>query len=94
MAQLKESLSSDVLDSIKEKRDEVSNLVMELGQISLRTRELRNELVKLDQVKISMENRFDEVNEEVKEILTELEVKYPKGEIDLNEGIVYFESAE
>lgn len=94
MAQLKESLSVDVLDSIKEKRDEVSNLVMELGQISLRTRELRNELVKLDQVKISMENRFDEVNEEVKEILTELEVKYPKGEIDLNEGIVYFESAE
>ena len=38
MAQLKESLSADVLNSIKEKRDEVSNLVMELGQISLRTR--------------------------------------------------------
>ena len=94
MAQLKESLSVDVLDSIKQKREEVANLVMELGQISLRTRELRNELVKLDQIKISMENRFDEVNDEVKEILTQLEVKYPKGEIDLNEGIVYFESAE
>jgi hypothetical protein len=94
MAQLKESLSVDVLDSIKEKRDEVSNLVMELGQISLRTRELRNELVKLDQLKVSMEVRFDEVNDQVKEILTELEVKYPKGEIDLAEGMIYFESAE
>jgi hypothetical protein len=94
MAQLKESLSADVLNSIKEKRDEVSNLVMELGQISLRTRELRNELANLDQIKISMENRFDAVNEEVKGILAELEVKYPKGEIDLNEGMVYFESAE
>ena len=94
MAQLKESLSVDVLDSIKEKRNEVSDLVMELGQISLRTRELKNELVNLDQLKISMENRFDEVNEEVKGILAELEVKYPKGEIDLNEGMVYFESAE
>ena len=94
MAQLKESLSADVLNSIKEKRDEVSNLVMELGQISLRTREIRNELVNLDQIKISMENRFDVVNEEVKGILAELEVKYPKGEIDLNEGMVYFESAE
>jgi hypothetical protein len=41
-----------------------------------------------------MENRFDAVNEEVKGILAELEVKYPKGEIDLNEGMVYFESAE
>lgn len=94
MAQLKESLTADVLDEIKQKRDEVANLVMELGQISLRTRELKNELVKLDQLKISMENRFDEVNEEVKEILGKLEVKYPNGEIDLNEGVVYFESAD
>jgi hypothetical protein len=94
MAQLKESLSADVLNSIKEKRDEVSNLVMELGQISLRTREFRNELANLDQIKMSMESRFDVVNEEVKGILAELEVKYPKGEIDLNEGMVYFESAE
>lgn len=94
MAQVKESLNVDVLDSIKEKRDEVSNLVMELGQVSLRTRELRNELVKLDQLKVSMETRFDEVNEQVKEILTELEVKYPKGEIDLAEGMIYYESAE
>lgn len=94
MAQLKESLTADVLDSIKQKRDEVSNLVMELGQIGLRTRELKNELLKLDQLKISMENRFDEVNEEVKEILGKLEVKYPNGEIDLNEGVVYFESAD
>ena len=94
MAQLKESLNVDVLDNIKQKRDEVANLVMELGQISLRTRELKNELKNLDQLKISMENRFDVVNEEVKGILAELEVKYPKGEIDLNEGMVYFESAE
>ena len=92
MAQLKESLSADVLDSIKVKRNEVSNLVMELGQISLRTRELRNELANLDQIKMSMESRFDVVNEEVKVILTEL--KYPKGEIDLVEGTIYFESAE
>ena len=94
MAQLKESLNADVLDSIKQKRDEVANLVMELGQISLRTRELRNELANLDQVKMSMESRFDVVNEEVKAILGELELKYPKGEIDLNEGMVYFESAD
>jgi len=94
MAQLKELLDADVLNNIKVKRDEVANLVMELGQVSLRSRELRTELLKLDQVKISMENRFDEVNDEVKEILGKLEEKYPKGEIDLNEGAIYFESAE
>lgn len=94
MAQIKEQLNADVLDNIKTKRDEVANLVMELGQISLRTRELKNELENLDQIKISMETRFDVVNDEVKGILAELEVKYPKGEIDLNEGMVYFESAD
>lgn len=94
MAQLKELLDVDVLNNIKVKRDEVANLVMELGQVSLRSRELRTELLKLDQVKISMENRFDEVNDEIKEILGKLEEKYPKGEIDLNEGAIYFESAE
>jgi hypothetical protein len=94
MAQIKEQLNVDVLNSIKSKRDEISNLVMELGQISFRHRELRNELLKLDQIKISIENRFDEVNEEIKSILVDLEVKYPKGEIDLQEGVVYFESAE
>lgn len=94
MTQLKESLNVDVLDSIKQKRDEVANLVMELGQVSLRTRELKNELSKLDQIKVSMETRFDEVNEQVKQILAELEVKYPKGEIDLVEGMVYYESPE
>jgi len=94
MAQIKEQLNVDVLNNIKSKRDEISNLVMELGQISFRHRELRNELLKLDQIKISIENRFDEVNEEIKSILVDLEVKYPKGEIDLQEGVVYFESAE
>ena len=94
MAQLKELLDVDVLNNIKVKRDEVANLVMELGQVSLRSRELRTELLKLDQVKISMENRSDEVNDEIKEILGKLEEKYPKGEIDLNEGTIYFESAE
>jgi hypothetical protein len=94
MTQSKESLSADVLDTIKSKRDEVSNLVMELGQITLRSRDLRNELVKFEQLKTSIEIRFDEVNTEMTNILKELEVKYPKGEIDLNEGVVYFESAE
>ena len=94
MAQLKESLSNDILENIKLKRNEVSNLVMELGQISLRSREIKNELTNLEEIKESIETRFDAVDVEIKSILSELEVKYPKGEIDLNEGVVYYESAE
>ena len=94
MAQLKESLSADVLNSIKEKRDEVSNLVMELGQLTLKKRELKNEVSRLEEIESAIENRFDEINSEMTDILKELETKYSKGEIDLNEGVVYYESED
>jgi chromosome segregation ATPase len=94
MAQLKESLSTEVLDSIKSKRDEISNLVMELGQLTLKKRELKTEVSRLEEIESAIENRFDEINSEMTDILKELEAKYSKGEIDLNEGVVYYESAD
>ena len=94
MAQLKESLSTEVLDSIKSKRDEISNLVMELGQLTLKKRELKNEVSRLEEIESAIENRFDEINSEMTDILKELEAKYSKGEIDLNEGVVYYESED
>jgi chromosome segregation ATPase len=94
MAQLKESLSTEVLDSIKSKREEMSNLVMEFGQLNLKKRELKNEISKLEEIELAMENRFDEINNEMTDILKELEKTYSKGELDLNEGVVYYESTE
>ena len=94
MAQLKESLSTEILDSIKSKRDEISNLVMELGQLTLKKRELKNEVSRLEEIESAIENRFDEINSEMTDILKELETKYSKGEIDLNEGVVYYESED
>jgi|688.fasta_scaffold63371_2 chromosome segregation ATPase len=94
MAQLKESLSTEVLDSIKSKRDEISNLVMELGQLTLKKREFKNEVSRLEEIESAIENRFDEINSEMTDILKELETKYSKGEIDLNEGVVYYESED
>jgi chromosome segregation ATPase len=94
MAQLKESLSTEVLDSIKSKREEMSSLVMEYGQLNLKKRELKSEISKLEQISLIMENRFDEINNEMTDILKELEKTYSKGEIDLAEGVVYYESTE
>ena len=94
MAQIKEQLNVDVLNSIKSKRDEISNLVMELGQLTLKKRELKNEVSRLEEIESAIENRFDEINSEMTDILKELETKYSKGEIDLNEGVVYYESED
>jgi len=91
MAELKEALSSDVLEKLRNNQNELNTLVMDIGQVSLRNRELRNELLKLDQLKNSMEIRFDEINNEINTTLAELEKTYPKGEVDLREGIITFE---
>jgi hypothetical protein len=91
MAELKEALSSDVLEKLRNNQNELNTLVMDIGQVSLRNRELRNELLKLDQLKNSMEIRFDEINNEINTTLAELEKTYPKGEVDLREGTITFE---
>jgi hypothetical protein len=91
MAELKEALSSDVLETLRNNQNELNTLIMDIGQISLRNRELRTELSKLDQLKNSMEIRFDEINNEINTTLAELEKTYPKGEVDLREGTITFE---
>ena len=91
MAELKEALSSDVLEKLRNNQNELNTLIMDIGQISLRNRELRTELSKLDQLKNSMEIRFDEINNEINTTLAELEKTYPKGEVDLREGTITFE---
>ena len=48
-------------------------------------------MVKLDQLKISMETKFDELNQSVNLILSDLEKTYPKGEVDLRDGTIRFE---
>jgi seryl-tRNA synthetase len=91
MAELKEALSSDVLERLRNNQNELNTLIMDIGQVSLRNRELRTELSKLDQLKNSMEIRFDEINNEINTTLAELEKTYPKGEVDLREGTITFE---
>jgi predicted nuclease with TOPRIM domain len=94
MAQLKEQLSQDILDNLKEKQIEINNLIMDMGQLSVQSRQIRNQLMNLDKLKASMEIQFDELNSSMNTILSELQTKYPNGEIDLKEGFIYFDSAE
>ena len=94
MAQKTEKLSQDVVDRLNSYQLKLNDLVLNLGQVHLRTRELKNEINKVDELKSSMETQFDAINLELNEMLSNLEKMYPNGELDLKEGIVTFESAE
>ena len=91
MQEIKEVLSPEILEKLRNSQSEINLIIMDLGQLGLRHRELRAELLKLDQLKISMETKFDELNESVNLILSDLEKTYPKGEVDLRDGTIRFE---
>ena len=94
MTQKTEKLEQQIIDTLVLSQNKISDLVVNLGQIHLKQRDLNEELKKIEEIKLSVEDAYDSVNSELNELLRDLEIKYPKGEIDLNEGIVIYESAE
>jgi predicted enzyme involved in methoxymalonyl-ACP biosynthesis len=78
-----EKLEESIVANIKELNNRKNQLFVEVGQIHLEVRELKNILDK-------RETQFDETVKELNQILWELEQKYPNGEIDLLEGTVTY----
>ena len=89
-----EKLSQDVLDKIVKAQNETNEIIFNLGQVSFRIRELQSEIKKMEEYKATSEERFDNLALQLENTLTDLQRKYPNGEIDLQEGVVKFETAE
>jgi ATP-dependent protease HslVU (ClpYQ) peptidase subunit len=94
MAQKTEKLSQEILDKIFAAQVKLNEFVVNLGQLHLRKRDLDSEIQKVEFLKVEAEASFDGATADFQTILADLEKIYPKGEIDLNEGVVIYESAE
>ena len=94
MAQKIEKLDQSILDNIISHQTKMNEIMLSLGQIHLRNRELMSEIDNLNKIKLDLELKADTISTEFNNSLKELEVKYPKGEIDINQGVVIYESAE
>jgi len=94
MAQKTEQLPKETLDNLISYQTQSNELILNLGQIHLRIRELKLEIERLESVKAGVETESDKIGLEFNQVIKDLEKTYPKGEIDLKEGIVIFESAE
>lgn len=92
MAQKTEKLEQEVLDKILKAQTDASQIIFELGQISLKSRELDLEISELKKFKTDMEDKFDNLNLQLENTLSDLRRKYPNGEIDLQEGVVIFQT--
>ena len=94
MAQKTEKLEQAVLDKIVKYQSDANQIIFELGQVSLQIRELELQLKKINEIKTTSEEKFDNIGLQLENILSDLQRKYPTGEINLEEGVIKFESAE
>ena len=94
MAQQTAKLSQELVDDLKGMQSKANDLVVGIGQIHLELKKFKVEMERLENQQKSMEIEFELNNEKFTNTIAELEKQYPMGEIDLNEGIVIYESAE
>jgi hypothetical protein len=94
MAQKTEKLSQEAVDKLGLGQLKLNESILNIGQIQLRIRELNSEIERLNLLKTENESKFDNANAEFNKILSDLEINYPNGEIDLQAGTVTYQSAE
>lgn len=94
MAQKTEKLPKETLELLINSQSRANELIFNLGQTHLRLRELKSQISKIEESKLELEREIDTSSKNFSEVIKNLEQQYPQGEVDLNEGIVTYESAE
>jgi len=92
MAQKTEKLTQETIDKLGLGQVKLNESILNIGQIHLRLRELNSEIERLNALKTENESKFDNAQAEFNKMLSDLEINYPNGEIDLKEGTVTFEA--
>lgn len=90
MTQKTEQLQPEVVEKLKRIQDEQNNMVIALGQVAVRRRELQKQLDDLSTKEEEFGNRLDKTIEELNTELGELDKTYPNGQIDLESGTVLY----
>ena len=94
MAQKTEKLEQGVVENITSLQNKAAEQVHILGEFHIRLRELEAEKKRMQEFVSSIEVEYDTLVTTLNEILKELEIKYPKGEIDLKQGFVVFDDGQ
>jgi hypothetical protein len=94
MAQKTEKLSQELIDDLRGMQTKANELIIGIGQSHLKLKNFKIEMTKLMEEQKSMELEFELNDSKFTTAIRDLDKKYPMGELDLNEGIVIYESAE
>jgi hypothetical protein len=94
MAQKTEKLSQELIDDLRGMQTKANELIIGIGQTHLKLKNFKIEMSKIMEEQKSMELEFELNDSKFTTAIRDLDKKYPMGELDLNEGIVIYESAE
>jgi vacuolar-type H+-ATPase subunit I/STV1 len=90
MEQKTEALDQSTIDKLKSIQELQNNMVIGLGQVVVRRREIEKQLEELNSKNIEFGNKLDSSIEEMDSELAELDKKYPNGQIDLEAGTIIY----
>tara|TARA_B110000483_G_scaffold229316_1_gene293199 strand:+ start:411 stop:683 length:273 start_codon:yes stop_codon:yes gene_type:complete len=90
MEQKTEALDQSTIDKLKSIQELQNNMVIGLGQVVVRRREIEKQLEELNSKNIEFGNKLDSSIEEMDSELAELDKKYPNGQIDLDAGTIIY----
>jgi len=85
-----EQLQADLIEKLKKMQNEQDNMVIALGQVAVRRRELNKQLTDLSKKEEEFGSRLDKSISELNIELSELDKLYPNGQIDLEKGTVIY----
>ena len=94
MVQKTDNLSQEIVDKLKSMQTNLNLFVASLGQMHLKIRDTKSELTSLQEEQKNIENQFDNLSKEYSAYIGDLEKTYPNGEIDLNTGLITYDSPE
>lgn len=94
MVQKKEKLQDEVVQKLRELQTKTNESIIFLGETELRLRDLEKQIEIAKSVKEKVVIDYDDAVNQLNTQLKALEISYPKGEIDLVEGVVTYEVSE
>jgi len=86
-----EKLPQDSIESITNLNVKLNNLISSFGQIYIRKREITDEISKLDEILENGEDEFKSTNLQLKQIIDELDEKFPQGRINMQDGTIQYQ---
>lgn len=84
-------IDGDTYTQLNELNNRLQGLFLEFGQIYIRKKEIQDEIIRMDDALERGEDEFKMTNEKIKELVDDLDDKFPQGRINMQDGTIQYQ---